>query len=136
MLVNLEYTDNDSHINKWETPVGLRVKGRNLPDLQHDKKHFDIISKKLLSDVKNISLHDKKWSNLTPIEKQGLKWCQRAIKDRRLYFTKADKGGSILILNGETVNDIILSNMHDEDKFIKLKADPRDSIKKMLKDST
>ena len=74
-----------------------------------------------------------KWSSLTPIEKQCLKLCQRAIKDRRLNFTKADKGGSILIPNGQTENDIILSIIHDEGKFIKLKAGPRDEIKRDLK---
>ena len=126
----------DPQINMWKIPVGLRIKGRNLPDLQHDKKHFDIVSKKLLSDVENISLYDKKWSNLTPTEKQGLKWCQRAVKERRLYFTKADKGGSILILNGQTVNDIILSNVSNERNFVKLKEDPRDEIKRTLKKCT
>ena len=117
-------------------PTGLRIKGRTFPDLKHNKKQFDVIQKKLMSDVENLPLHNKKWSNLRLIEKQGLKWCHEAIRGRRLYFTKADKGGSILILNGQNVNDIILSNLNDDGKFIKLSSDPRDEIKRTLKEMT
>ena len=90
--------------------------------------------KKILSDVEGIALSDAKWKNLTFIERCGLKMCQKAVRDRKLYFTKADKGGAMLILDAETVDGIILSMLGDEEKFSKLgKTDPRARIKSDIK---
>ena len=121
-----------SCIDSWKTPAKLRIKGRSYPET--NSKFCDNVMKKILSDVEGITLSDKKWCNLSFIERCGLKMCQKAVKDRKLYFTKADKGGAMLILDADVVHGIILSMLNDDEKFIKLnKSDPRARIKSEIK---
>ena len=105
-----------SRIDGWKTPTKLKIKGRSYPEI--NSKFCDQVMKKILSDVEGIALADIKWRNLTFIERCGLKMCQKAVRDRKLYFTKADKGGAMLILDADVVDGIILSMLGDEEKFI------------------
>ena len=59
--------------------------------------------------------------------------CQRAVRDRKLYFTKADKGGDILIFDADVFHNIISSVLRDEEKFTELPSDPRADIKSDIK---
>ena len=124
----------DSEIAGWCTPARLKIQGKSFPELNN--KLFDKVMNKILSDVDGISLSEKRWDNLTYLERQGLLWCRKAIRERRLYITKADKGGAMLILDAELVNDIILSKLNDKKYFVKLKDDPRSIIKSDIKDLT
>ena len=124
----------NSEIIGWDTPARLRIKGKSFPELNN--KLFDKVMKKILSDVDGISLSEKRWGNLNYLERQGLLWCRKAIKERRLYITRADKGGAMLILDADVVNDIILSRLNDEKNFVKLKSDPRSNIKSEIKHLT
>ena len=126
--------NNYEEIDYWETPSSLRIKGKSFPDLQN--KHFDLIMQKILCDVERMPLPKKQWSNLSDAEHIGLQWCQKAVRKKRLYFTRADKGGAMLILDAVLVNDIILSNLNNENKFAKLEKDPRGRIKNEIKQLT
>ena len=64
---------------------------------------------------------------------RGMRWCKRAVKEKRLYITKVDKGGCILILQAEKVDEIMLSTLQDTNQFDKEEKDPRDKIKKLIK---
>ena len=121
----------DSRIDGWKTPARLRIKGKSYPEL--NSKLCDQVMKKIISDVEGIALSDKKWKNLSFIERRGLKMCLKAVRDRKLYFTKADKGGAMLILDANVVDGIILSILSDEEKFKELDSDPRARIKSYIK---
>ena len=51
------------------------------------------------------------------------------MRDRVLYFSRVDKGGSIIILDAETVDKDIKINLDNPMKYEKLKGDPRPRIK-------
>ena len=68
--------------------------------------------------------------NLTIQENEGLKWYQKITRTRTSYITKVEKGGSILIMDAEKVNKIILEKLENQTKFKKIKEDPQVNIKK------
>ena len=121
----------ETRISGWKPPAKLRIKGQSFPQL--NSKLCDQVMKKIMSDIEGIALSDKKWKNLSFIEKRGLKLCQKAVKDRKLYFTKADKGGAMLVLDASVVDGIILSTLKDDEKFCELDVDPRGKIKSDIK---
>ena len=55
------------------------------------------------------------------------------MKERKLYITKVDKGGCILILNANDVEILIQETLNDKERFAELRKDPRDLIKKIIK---
>ena len=90
--------------------------------------------KDVKNGIENIEFAKKLKRNLTKLENDGLKWCQKMTRTRKLYITKVDKGGSILILDAERVNKIILEKLEDQTKYRKMNGDPREEIKKEIKD--
>ena len=70
---------------------------------------------------------------LTLIEADGIKWFKRAVKERRLYFTKADKGGCMMILDTKDVDTLMNETLQDTHKFRKRDDDPRNEIKTTIK---
>ena len=77
----------------------------------------------------------KQQKNMTHLEAAGQRWCQNAVKKRKIYITKVDKGGCILILCAEKVHEIMIETLNEEEMFQELKEDPRDYIKKLIKDT-
>ena len=63
--------------------------------------------------------------NLTPAEREGQKWIMEKIKDKKLFVSKADKGGAMLILDYDTVIEVIEKELFDNTKYeiLKEKAD-------------
>ena len=123
----------ESRIDSWKTPAKLKIKGRSYPET--NSKFCDKVMKKILSDVEGIALSNRKWCNLTHVERCGLKMCQKAVRDRKLYFTKADKGGAMLIFDADIVDGLIRSILNEEKTFTKLRSDPRARIKSEIKQS-
>ena len=72
-------------------------------------------------------------SNLTLLEAKGQKWCKKMVKKRKLYITKVDKGGCIIILNASDVDSLMKETLNDSLKFEKIEKDPREIIKKNIK---
>ena len=121
----------DSLISCWKPSAKLKIKGKSFP--QVNSKFCDQVMKKIVSDVEGITLSDEKWKNLSFVERRGLKLCQKAVKDRKLYFTKADKGGAMLVFDASVVDDIILSSLKDKERFSEIGSDPRGRIKSEIK---
>ena len=55
-------------------------------------------------------------------------------RKRILYFSKVDKGGSLIILDADRVEMDILDTLSNANKFVKLKKDPRFDIKNEIVD--
>ena len=86
-----------------------------------------------MQGVSNITKTAKEHkTNLTHRESKGLKWCLKNTKDRKVYITRADKGGAILIIDSSEVDKVILENLTDPSKFTVLVEDPRAKIRKSL----
>ena len=120
-------------VNSWAIPSKLRIKSRKNPDL--NDKLLDCITQKITDSVNHIELPKKKRSNLTVLEADGMKWCKKAMSERRLYFSRVDKGGCILILNADDVHKIMLDTLDRDEKFEKLENDPRNEVKKKIKNA-
>ena len=111
---------------KIEAPRRLKPKGSDQP-LYHDKRLEEIIEElqKRVVDIEK----KQPVSNLTHREVKGLQWCRNMVAQKKIYITKVDKGGSILILNASTVEQTMLETLENPDKFEKLDADPRPQIR-------
>ena len=114
-----------------EIPDKLKIKSRKLPEVSD--KALDTILNNIMQKIEGLNHKQNTKRNLTHREVAGMKWCKKVVKERRLYITKADKGGAILILDAEIVQKIVLETLQNEDKYTKLNKDPRDNIKKELK---
>lgn len=114
-----------------KAPKKLKPKNQESPGLPN--KHIDEIIDKLSSSVESFKKSKPK-TNLTHLEVQGLRWCIKKIKEKKLYFTRADKGGSIIILDSNVVNKDIQDTLQDPAKYVELKGDPRAKIKKEIED--
>ena len=66
------------------------------------------------------------------MENKGMLWCREKVKSREIYVTKADKGGSILILDAKEVEEIMTSELGDTEKYEPLDKDPRAEIRKTV----
>ena len=53
-------------------------------------------------------------------------WCRKNVGNRKVYITKVDKGGSIIILDSSTVEE---ATMNDTSKYEALPKDPRKDIR-------
>ena len=119
-------------IDGWTSAPKLKVKSRKNPD--YNDRLLNNITEKL-NDVSNITMPSKQQKSMTHLEAAGQRWCQNAVKKRKIYITKVDKGGCILILCAEKVHEIMIETLNEEEMFQELKEDPRDYIKKLIKDT-
>ena len=113
----------------WTTPKKLLTSGRSWPN--HDDNRIPEFNRKLSNLVEATEMPKRK-SNLTHREVEGLKWCKEMMRSRTLYITRADKGGSIYLFNSSTVDQLILDQLNNPDKFTPLPNDPRKSIRSEL----
>ena len=70
--------------------------------------------------------------NLTHLQMEGKIWCEEMVKNEKLYFTKVDKGGSIIILDCVAVDRDKRKCLENSSKYEKLKKDPRPEIKEEI----
>ena len=96
----------------------LLVESNKHPDFQHTC--IDNVKVKLFGWIAN---HDfkKPKNNLTPAECQGQKWTMEKIKEKKIFVSKAEKGGATLIMNYSTVIDAIEKELFDKNKYEMLK---------------
>ena len=111
----------------------LLVQSNKHPDFQHTC--IDNVKVKLFGWIANHQFKTPK-SNLTKAECQGRKWIMEKVKERKLFVSKADKGGATLILDYDTVIEEIEKELFNKDKYelLNKKADAHsDTITNKIK---
>ena len=71
--------------------------------------------------------------NLTKAETRGQNWCKSMMRLGKLVFTRADKGGSVLVMNPQDVDKAIRTELSKSDGYSSLPEDPNDGILKNQK---
>ena len=122
---------NSENGQSWSVPKKLKIKSRRLPDFKDNLLAH--VTEKIKNAVNNIEMPKKHKRNLTLLEAKGQKWCRKMISERRLYITRVDKGGCIIILDASTVDELMQDALNDINSFVKLDDDPRGGIKKKIK---
>lgn len=93
----------------------LRIPSRKHPD-DYSNPLMDDIRTKIMGFVGNIELETPA-SNLTAAEKRGKSWVIQKIEQEQIFVTKADKGGSTLILDYSTAINCVKQELGNNDKF-------------------
>ena len=93
----------------------LKIKNRSWPILSNNKNLFDDVSDKMIDALKSLT-PTKSRTNLTPLQQRGLSWCKNNVKNKTIVITKADKGGSILIIDYSVVENTIAENLTDDEQ--------------------
>lgn len=110
-------------------PESLKPKNLENPGLGYQDKRLETIISKLSGVVMSFKKKRPR-INLTHLEVEGMRWCQKMVKERRLYFTRVDKGGAIIILDTAMVDGDIRATLEDQNKYKAISKDPRERIKK------
>lgn len=110
-----ETEEEDLHAN-------LRVKSNKYPDMAPPPL-LDEIKNKVLGWVSSFQ-PEKPESNLTPQALRGKKWVVDTVSKNELFVTKADKGGSILIMNYSDVEEAMDKELAQEDKYVIISEEP------------
>lgn len=97
----------------------MRVTGSSHPDYSHPL--LDQIKTRLLGWIANTNLSTPA-SNLGNHEVRGRKLLLELINEEKVFITKADKGGATLILDYNTVVNLIYAEVSDECKYTKLES--------------
>ena len=105
----------------------LKLSSNRWPSFNN--KLLDNVCSKITNFVDSLKLTEmSKFSNLSYLEKQGLFWCMRMKNSGIIHFSKADKGGAIVLMDTEVVHSCILSDLCNELNYQKLFSDPRVNI--------
>ena len=88
---------------------------------------LDELKMKLLGWISNHKPETPE-SNLTPLELRGRHWINERTKSKSLFVTKADKGGAILIMNYNDVEDAVKKEIFNNDNFEKIEANAKQHI--------
>ena len=122
-------SDDEDGICCWTRSKKLKIKSRKYPE--YSDNLLSHVTQRIKDGVNDIEL-PKYRSNLTLLEAEGQRWCKKVVKERKLYITKVDKGGCIIILNASDVDSLIRDTLYDSSKYEKLKKDPCDAIRKHI----
>ena len=116
----------DYQINQQEDfPKALYIKRTGWP--QNLEPGIEELKTELKQFVDQLKLSTPS-SNLTTAEIRGQNWCKSMVRLGKLIFTKADKGGSVLVMNPKDVDTAISSELSKSDCYNKLATDPNDQI--------
>ena len=119
----------------------LRVKSKNYPE--YSTPLFEEVELKLQAWLINFTPVDPK-KNISPQAMRGRKWIRENIKTEKVFVTRADKGGAIIILDYKTVIDVMEKELGDPNTFkvvsgdhdkhrISVTKDVREEVKKFCK---
>ena len=70
----------------------------------------------------------KRKKNITKDEEEGLRWLIKATQESRIAVVKADKGGAILIVKPELLEEAVIEKLENPNLYQKLHADPTDEL--------
>ena len=102
----------------------MKIKSRKYPE--HCDKLLEDVTNDIKKKINDIKLPLRSKRNLTLKESDGLRWCRKMTRDRKMYITQADKGGCILIMDADNVHEIIVECLQDKTKYEKINTNPRD----------
>ena len=125
-ITTINESDKDQPLLK--VPGRLKPKNLENPGLGFQNKRLENVIEKLSATVSSFK-KKRPSSNLTQLEAEGMRWCQKMVRERSLYFTRVDKGGAIIILDTETVEGDIRESLENPVKYTTLEGDPRVRIK-------
>ena len=91
------------------------------------KQAVDIVNCKMNALSPN-SVNKTSPKNLSHLEYEGLKWIQRKTSNMEIAITKADKGGSILIVPVELLENKIKEKVLNPSLFDQIEKDPRPDL--------
>ena len=117
-------------ICEWTRSKKLQIKSRKYPE--YSENLLSHVTQKIKNRVDQIVMPKYK-TNLTLLEAKGHRWCKKVVRERKLYITKVDKGGCIIILDASDVDNLMRESLSDESSFEKINKDPCDVIKKNIK---
>ena len=87
---------------------------------QQDNNHNDVALKQVLADMGSFvdNVRPKAIpSNLSSLERKGLRWLRKNTSEGNLCVCKADKGGAIILVEPRVVSGMIAEKVQDESKF-------------------
>ena len=103
----------------------IKVSGFKFPAFTHPL--LDEVKTKLFGWIANHKPSTPK-SNLTILEIQGKQWLTENIKEKKIFVSKADKGGATLVMNYHDVQTAIKNELSNEEKFIKLESNAEEEL--------
>ena len=109
----------DNH-NKDQLHSNLFVKSKIYPNDNHPL--FKEVKNKILNWVDNLDQTTPK-SNLSEGEIRGHHLVRKMVRDKKIFVTKADKGGAILVMNYDDVVNAVEEDLADKNNFEPLKVD-------------
>ena len=107
------------------THQDIKVSSFTSPSFTHPL--LDEIKTKLFGWIANHIPTTPK-SNLTVLESQGKKWLTSKINEKKVFISKADKGGATLVMNYEDVQTAIKNELNNPVKFTKLKRSAEEQL--------
>ena len=117
---NADAVHHKLRLNSYKWPA---ISNRLLVNVTDKIKHF----------VNNLDITmTHKHKNLSFLERKGLSWCLRMKNTNKIHFSQADKGGATVLMDPVVVNQVILSELEDVSKYLKLVQDPRIEVKRKL----
>ena len=114
---------------RWTEPSSMKPAASGHP-IEQNRRVAN-----LMTDLQNVveqKQKQKRKSNLTHRERKGFAWCKKMVRERKIYISRADKGGSIYLFDTNTVDDIISETLENPAKFEELQQDPRKNIRQDL----
>ena len=109
--------ESSTTINEESIHKDLFVNSNTAADIKNPL--FDEIKAKLNNWVDNLEIEEPK-KNLPKGALIGRKWVNENVKNKNIFITKADKGGSILILNYSDVVSVLEKEILNEEKYAKI----------------
>ena len=129
----IDNTGDDIAVGSNDVHPKLRLPSHKWPVVKN--KLLDHVSNKISNVADSLAISRfSKYNNLTFLEKRGLFWCLKMKRDYKVHFSQADKGGAIVLMDPNVVNQVILSNLQNPTKYVLLPSDPRSDIESSLLD--
>ena len=113
-------SDNQAQTKEKDVHANLRVKSKYKPATNHPL--YDEVERKLLTWVDQFQPTKPK-PNISPGKKRGAQWLRKMCKEKKIFISKADKGGATLILNYEDVVATVEKDIFNEELYEKADFD-------------
>ena len=120
---------------KFEPTLPSKLRQKHYGEVSPSKEQaVNEIVESMTQDLDNRLKNPKKpsKSNLSDIEKSGLKWLENMTAENKLAVVEADKGGAILIVYPELLQEKTLEKLNNPSLYEKLNSDPTQDLHKQL----